>query len=451
MFHHAHIEYLPSPFADGRVPPRELPPGPFAPPADYTFEPEFQELVPRPIPEETRMGRHARITAGVKLVCISLASVLLSLAMLPQTKDWAVYVIPCGYLKWIGLLFLATWGVAVMWGMIERFAGLGPYRYIRSGTPVIARVLALVKSPTRMVNGSTVNYAVFALFEFQDPESGELHRSEGKSWEFHTLECNSYTTSFRVGDYVTAVYLPTHFADSLNLYPFLDLMPDVGLIHRQAPGTSRPWINVRMLICLMALPLAGAVAAFTYSLYVPLDFGFWQSAPLFAVCFVSLAIVWLTTLSSYRLRRHEWIVTMNALAREEAEPFEVEAPPPAGCAGGFYKWVLLPLAFSAIGGSAILYSIYAVNALCDRSAPRLQKVQIVGLAVREHHGIFRTYTIEYMVPWSPRVCRLCTSPDNMASFERAAVRTGIAELHRGFLGWTWVNTIRPDIPAPPGN
>jgi hypothetical protein len=369
--------------------------------------------------------------------------------MLPQIKDWGVYIIPCGYLKWIGLLFLAMWGVAVVWGTIERFAGLGPYRYLCTGIPVIARVLALVKSPTRMVNGATVNYAVFALFEFQD-ESGVLHRSEGKSWEFHPLECITYTTTFRVGDYVTAVYLPGRAGDSLKLYPFLDLMPDVGLVRRQAAGGG-PWINVRILIALMAFPLAGAAAAFTYSLYVPLEFGFWQSAPLFALCFVSLAILWLTAFSTYRRRRHAWIVEMNALARAGGEPFEVEAPPPTGCAGGFYKWVLLPVAFAAIGGAAILYSIYAVNALCDRSAPRAQQVQIVRLAVQEHHGIFRTYTIEYMVPWSPRVRCLCTSPDNMANFERAAVRTGIAELHGGFLGWTWVNTIRPDVRAPAGN
>ncbi len=397
------------------------------------------------------MGRHARINVAAKLVCLSLASVSLSLALLPQAKDWAVYIIPCGYLKWIGLLLLAMWAIAVAWAFIERFAGLGPYRYIRSGIPVIARVLALVKSPTRIVNGATTNYAVFALFEFRDPESEMLHRSESKSWEFHTLECGAYTTSFRVGDYVTAVYLPDKLGDSVKLYPFLDLMPDLGLVHRQAASGWRPWLNVRMLVGLMAFPLAGAVAAFTYSLYVPLEFGFWQSAPLFAVCFVSVAIVWLTTLSSYRRRRLAWIAELNALARAAGEPFEVEPPPPEGCATGIYKWGLLPTAFSAIGAMAILYSIYAANALCDRSAARPQPVQIVRLAVEEHHGIFRTYTIEYIVPWSPRVCRLCTSPENMANFERAALRTGIAEIHRGFLGWTWVDSIRPDVRAPPAN
>ena len=111
MFH-AHIEYLPSPFADGRVPPSALPPGPFTPPADYLLETEFQQPVPRPIPEASRMGRHARTNVAAKLVCLSLASVSLSLVLLPQAKDWAVYIIPCGYLKWIGLLYLAMWAIA---------------------------------------------------------------------------------------------------------------------------------------------------------------------------------------------------------------------------------------------------------------------------------------------------------------------------------------------------
>jgi hypothetical protein len=206
---HIDIKVLPSPFTDGRAPPVKVPPDPFTVPADFAFEPEFQNPVPRPIPAETKCGRHAQTNETTKMVCLTLAASFLLLAALPQIKDWAVYIIPLAYAHWIGLGFLAMWGLAVAWTFTERFAGLGPYRYIRIGIPVVARVLALAKSPTRITNGVITNYGTFVAFEYCDPHTGQLRISECRSRELTTLERGDYTTSFHVGDYVTAVSLPT--------------------------------------------------------------------------------------------------------------------------------------------------------------------------------------------------------------------------------------------------
>jgi hypothetical protein len=231
------------------------------------------------------------------------------------------------------------------------------------------------------------------------------------------------------------------------LYAFLDLIPDLGLVgRRRSDGRQNPTPMIRWLIGLAAFPLFGVVAAATFRLFVPLEFGFREAAPLFSVGFALVAVAWMITVSQCRRRRERRAAEMNALALAEGEPFEI-APVGSSTAGRYYRCLVLT-AVSTVGGLAILYGTYAVNALCDRSAGREQKVQISRFKVQEHHGIFRTHTIEYLVPWSPRTCRLCTSPERIAELERAGAGMGIAEIRRGYLGWPWVDSIRPDAGAP---
>lgn len=49
-----------------------------------------------------------------------------------------------------------------------------------------------------------------------------------KSPAFPTDKKDDYTTTFQVGDYVTAVYLPREYPESLQLFEFLDLGPELG-------------------------------------------------------------------------------------------------------------------------------------------------------------------------------------------------------------------------------
>jgi len=63
---------------------------------------------------------------------------------------------------------------------------------------------------------------------------------------FSSSAKDKYRTSYRVGDYVTAVYLKSKPDKSLCLYGFLELRPDLGLLATRAaqrPASSkRYWV-----------------------------------------------------------------------------------------------------------------------------------------------------------------------------------------------------------------
>jgi hypothetical protein len=314
---------------------------------------------------------------------------------------------------------------------------------MRSGIPVAARLLALAKAPTRIANGATSHFAVFARFEFRDPQTGEMSVTECQSRQFQTFDRGNYTTSFRVGDYVTAVYLPEKPRIPLKLLDFLDLFPDVGLVQRvDSIGIPLPRFTIPFLFGLMLLSVFVVVAAVTYRLYVPLDFRVPEAFPIFLTSFCAVAFVWVLAVRQYRRAWERRSAEWNSSAGAEGEPLEIEAP--AGGTGRKFAEFLLFVAVAAIGGLAILYTTYAINAVCDSTPARMQKVAILGYEVAEHHGVFRTHTIEFMIP-GRQESRLCTSPQQIAEFERAAIKDGIAEIHSGFLGWRWVKSIRPDF------
>ena len=438
---HVDIEILPSPFADGRAPAIAASLGPFAPPEDFSFEPEFEQPVPRSIPPQTRAGHHSRMNESAKWACLTFAALFLLLGTLPQIKDLTVYIVPLAFVNEIGLVLLAMWGIAAVWTFIERFAALGPYRYVSMGLPFVARVLTLVKSPTRISNGAISHYAIFVLVEYREPQTGALFHLECQSRQFRALEHGHYTTSFRVGDYVTVVLLP---GEALKLYCFLDLSPDVGLVRQvDARGLPMPLVTIPFLLGLLAVCLSGLTAAISYDLYVPLDIGMWEALPAFSICFIAIAAGWSFGASQYQRNRQRRVAELNAEAVAAGYPIQIE--PPRGGAGRAWSRLLLLIAIAALGALAMLYTTYAINALCDDSAARETNVEILRFESAIHHSVFRTYTIEFFAPQLALEGQFCTSPERIADFQRTGVKTGIAEIHRGFLGWRWIKTIRPEL------
>ena len=65
---------------------------------------------------------------------------------------------------------------------------------------------------------------------YRHPETGEPTAVAIKSNDFSSSRKEAYSsTPFKVGDDVTAVYLPGRLAKTLRLYAFLELSPDVNL------------------------------------------------------------------------------------------------------------------------------------------------------------------------------------------------------------------------------
>jgi hypothetical protein len=369
----------------------------------------------------------------------------LLLAPLPFVKEVGKYFTPCEYLRWIGYGALVFAGVA----FVERFVVAGPYRYIRDGTPLVARVLSLIKAPTLVVDGAPTAHAILAKIEFRNPDSGQLHTAEVKSTDFGSSVRDEYTTSFKVSDYVTAVYMHGDLAKSLRLYSFLDLMPDVGLVRRNDRQTQWAYVWKIPVLILVVIAFFGILFwdIIAFGRYEPLNFGFSQGLIPFAAGAVVLGGgfiggIWLVKQKEAR-RRDE----RNAAALAAGEPLEVD-PGSAWRGSGIKAWafrLLLAFGGALLGGGTSLCWCFTFNALLDRSPARIQPVQITEMLVTTHNFLFREYTMKFTLQGENESHSLLTSPDHLAAFQGNA---GIAEIHSGRLGWPWVKTIHPLKPAP---
>lgn len=253
--------------------------GPFAPPDDYQFEEELQDEPPRPIPAELRRGRYAkraRLTAWAFLVVGVLS---MATGMLPVVKFCGLFVLPLKYLTWIGVGCAA----AAAFGFLSNLVRRGPYRYVEEGVPIVARVCSLVLGPTAIVNGEPASYGFAASIQYRDPESGEVVFAETKSNPFSTSFKDRLTTSYHVGDYVTAVYLKSDPAKSLRLYGFLDLKPGLGLIERDA--TDETGIVKSLLLVVVVFGIFAVLGwnIYAYGRYEPLEMTFRQGVLPFVV------------------------------------------------------------------------------------------------------------------------------------------------------------------------
>ncbi|HUY89644.1 MAG TPA: hypothetical protein VMV10_12990 [Pirellulales bacterium] len=136
--------------------PRELL-GPFDPPANYAFEPEFAEPPPRTISQRAREGHFERQRTRLLNLLLGVGVACLAGGELPVVMQWARFIVPLAYLTWIGLAAILIWAV----GCVERAALPGPYRYLKRGIPLVARVIELVQAPAFRV-GQASYYAFTA-------------------------------------------------------------------------------------------------------------------------------------------------------------------------------------------------------------------------------------------------------------------------------------------------
>lgn len=414
-----------------------LPDAVFTPPADYEFEPELQGMPPREVPGEVWHGLYAQRRRRLFTGLLVSGAISLALSGVPFVNALAVYIVPLEYLSWIGAGLLAT---AVFTMLKDRFTA-GPYRYIREGQPLVARVAELVKAPTVTVNGQASRYAFTAVVEFLDPATGAIARYPAKSSDF--MDKNAYQTSFRVGDYVTAIYLPHKYPASLRVYGFLDLMPDLGLIRRQkGEETATVWGVLWGVALVFGIFLGLFWNVYAYGRYEPIAFdhrlAMWPMIAGAVVLGGGMFLgLWLHERRTQRQRRER-----NAQAEAAGEAIEVgeaTAFQQRGLHGWFLK-IILPVGCLLLGAATALCWCFTINACLDASAAEMRPALITEMTMTTHSFLFRHYDMEYTVPPDAAKMKFLTTPEHMEQFAGPAA---IAEIHQGYLGWPWVKNLRP--------
>ncbi len=409
----------------------------FAPPSGYRFEPELQETPPRHVPEEFR---HSPYFARQRKTSVGLIVGGLLCAAFGQSsilKEWGLYVLPLAYLSWIGCGLLVFGAGAWLSSKIRR----GPLQYVEEGIPVVARIRELVLRPTAVINGQVSTYAFSATLEYRDPETGALMAKQVDSRTFSSSAKDKYRTSYRVGDYVTAVYLKSNPGKTLRLYGFLQLRADLGLLRTEAVRPAGPLKTALGVTALFGLFFILFWNVYAFSKYEPLEIAFAQAAvPVGAGALVlGGGLLAFLGLRQARARRETAARNERAMAAGEAVELETRKRGLFG-AHGLLLTLLITAGSLLIGGLTVLCWCYTANALLDTSKPEFRPVQIVEFWTTTHSFLFREYQIEYRVEGETKTRKLLSTPAHMRQFR---IRQATAEIHAGRFGWPWVKTIAP--------
>ena len=419
--------------------------GPFQVPAGYAPPPELWGPAPRRIPEGLEQGKYDRDRRRACTVLLVFGFVCVWLSFLPLVRRLDEYVLPLGYLDWLGggLILLG------MLGMLLRKLVPGRFRYVRDGVPMPVRVIGVVKCCLLRVNGQDSQHGFTVGIEFPHPQTGELCACTLKSPGFSSGGKDEYDTPLRIGQYVTAVYLPGKPEKSLNLYGFLELNPEVNYVQcrqdRNARGSS-PW---EALLAVLGIGLfLGALlwSLYAFSFYEPLTFEYQRilrPALIGGLIIGTGLIAFLVRLAHGGPGTRE---RHNRTTTAAGTPVPEIASPSLWRRRDIAAWLLkgVLVAGAVMLGAALTVSgLFTINAEADRSVPDYRLVEIQAFLMATHNAVIRTYQIEYRLPGSAQPQFFSTT---LAHIREFPAKVGFLEVGAGRLGWPWVRQLHP---APP--
>lgn len=421
--------------------------GPFAPPANYEFEPELRKPPPREVPVEIKKGIYAKKRLRAVLGVLTAAAICIVLSRFKIVAEWGQYFLPLAYLFWIGLGLAVI--SALMW--VQNKLSRGPFRYVEEGIPIVARVTALVKQPSAIIEGQVASYEIRTLIEYRASAESMIERTELRSPQFSTNERDKFTISFKVGDYVTAVYLPENLGKTLQLYGYLGLRPGLGLIRGDDPAGEKVNLWKVPAVILFVFGFFGMIGwdLYAYGRFFPINFGFWDGFWPMMVGGIVLGGAFIGIIVLEGWREQARVAERNRTAAARGDPIEVSQAGAWNQMGWFVVLIVISGCF-LMGGLTGMCWCFTYNALADNSPAKLKDVQITDMIMTTHEFIFREYTLEYVFPGSNEKQKLMTTPQHLGELLRAGGKDGTAEIHDGRLGWAWVKTVRPapaNVPA----
>ena len=409
----------------------------FSPPPAYALEPEFLEAAPRQIPGFVYDSAYVKKAKQIQRGLLIAAVVCMGLQFVPFIKDLSFYILPLGYVGWLGVALILFYLGAV----ISLTRGSGPMKYFTHGQPVVVQILELVKQPTVIMNGSETHFAFVAVVQMVHPETGERVVESVSSDNFASDTKARYHTSLQVGDYVTALYLPENKSEPLKIYGFLGFNPEVNYLQLEEKNSA---FTDMVTIVVVALFFGGLfMALYSMERYETLDF------PINAL---TISVVGLGALAGlgcliggylYQRKQQRDQAARNEAALASGGVMELERPPEIGF--GKLQQIFITLALIAgaplmgglLSGTALLF----LNGFLDTSEPRQVPVTLGERFTETQSLIFRQYKVKYTLEGETEERDLSTSP--LGLFMLMEGNEGVALVKEGAMGWPWVATILP--------
>jgi hypothetical protein len=390
---------------------------------------------PRQLPDSFSEGRPSVRRRRAFWGCLAAGVACFTLAPLPFVKTLSLYLLPLGYLTWIGLAIFIFGLIAYLRAADVRQAA----RYIQYGEVSLAPVVGLVKTPTAIVNGVPARHAIVATLNLNLDRDAPL-LCEVKSTEIMSDWKDLTDARFRVGDRVPIVWMSGELQKTVQIYDFLEATPESCLVRRSLTEKTPMWqlILAAALIPLLFLLLFWNVYAM--GRYGPIDFDYLRQGGVpFAVGGAAGAILCLWSFRLY-FKKRRLQEGRNRAAAASGEAID------QSLSMHWLKLVGMGLVLLTgsilICGATVLCWAFTANALLDKSPSKPVPVRITEMIQTTHGGIFREYQMKFRRAGDKKNQSLLSTPDHMDQF---VVPVGNALVREGRFGWPWVETIEPVI------
>jgi len=330
---------------------------------------------------------------------------------LPMVHALSFYLLPLGYLNWVGMTLLAL--AAVFW--VRNLVSPGLLKYVRSGEPITGRVCQVGVRAEGTAESPLGRF--IAEVEFLHPDSGELQVLCVAAPDTFALgETSRMDAGVAAGDYVTLVYLPGRLEKTLQMYGWMGLSPEMDLIQKDG-RPLQPMSAIASLLIVVAVTVAAwMLIGYLYIIgrYTALDSNCWYPYTVgIALCTIPLFI----------------LMILNVKANP-AKP------------GGRVTGYGLALLVSVFGGFMIGFpAVGFLNGYFDSSPTNLEPVKVVQLWQETTNGVLRTYQLEYHpYPAGPKE-KQTVAVDTLARFKSDSL--GAIDVGRGWLGMRWLRDFHP--------
>lgn len=411
--------------------------GPFRPPS--RLEPEFHAPVPRPIPENLRRGRYEHKRRVSLLFGGFFAASALGVWVATRGTILDDYFLALPYFHVVAAVAAVLTVVA---GVVQAIFP-GRYAYVRDGIPMPCRIRDLRLVVAATANGAPSAYRYLCTVEYRPPGATRSQLAVLPSPDFSEMFKKGTDTPLRTGDYVTAVALPGRIEQTLTLYGFLQISPDVDFVQRRGREARRasPAVHALLLVSLVYLVIGILLAVICLPSF--LHIGLPESVPqpwitaAGVAALVGAGLTWRWTQATDQLKRAE-LEQRNLVARAEGRPVEEFAPVVSGSpyrlllviAGGFVPVLLGSLAVATL------------NAALDAGPSAFELVRIRDFRQETRLGLFRSYEVR-CVSGAGKALAIAVPVTQIARFRTLNTDEGALERKPGFLRMPWVKDIHP--------
>jgi hypothetical protein len=242
---------------------------------------------------------------------------------------------------------------------------------------------------------------------------------------------------------VTAVALPGRIEQTLTLYGFLQLNPDVDFVRRRGRDGRRahPLFYALGLVSLVYVFVGLFLAITCLPAFLPIGLPdsvprpWHAAAAAAALAGALLAWRWIRVTDQ---RRRADLERQNDQALREGRAVEEFAPV---VSGGLFR-LLLVIAGGFLPVLVGSLAVATVNAVFDHSPPALEPVRLHDYRHETRLGLFRSYDV-FWVDAAGKTQAISVPVTQVARFQRLRVEEGALERRAGFLGMPWVRNIHP--------